>query len=58
MMSMNYLNFTKVMLSVGFLVRKRNSNKSDDGSLRYVTFECSLGEGGNRVGSTNTSLKP
>ncbi|XP_052169880.1 protein FAR1-RELATED SEQUENCE 4-like isoform X2 [Diospyros lotus] len=42
--------------NVGFPVRKRNSKKNDDGSLKYVTFACS--REGRRTSDTSSSLKP
>ncbi|CAI9784926.1 unnamed protein product [Fraxinus pennsylvanica] len=41
---------------VGFLVRKRNSKKGDDGIVRYITFTCS--REGLRNSGTNAVLKP
>ncbi|XP_022871612.1 protein FAR-RED IMPAIRED RESPONSE 1-like [Olea europaea var. sylvestris] len=41
--------------AVGFLVRKRNSKKGDDGIVRFVTFTCS--REGRRSSNTNSALK-
>ncbi|KAL2533727.1 Protein FAR1-RELATED SEQUENCE [Abeliophyllum distichum] len=41
---------------VGFLVRKRNSKKDDDGNVRYVTITCCRES--RRSSITSTSLKP
>lgn len=42
--------------TLGFLVRKRNSKKGDDGIIRYMKFTCN--REGRRNNNTNTALKP
>ncbi|XP_022844850.1 protein FAR1-RELATED SEQUENCE 5-like [Olea europaea var. sylvestris] len=42
--------------SIGFPVRKRNSKKGDDGTVRFVTFTCS--REGRRSSNTNSALRP
>ncbi|XP_022880776.1 protein FAR1-RELATED SEQUENCE 5-like [Olea europaea var. sylvestris] len=48
--------YKRYAYAVGFLVRKRNSKKGDDGVMRYVTFTCS--RKGRRNYATGGSLKP
>ncbi|XP_022862652.1 protein FAR-RED IMPAIRED RESPONSE 1-like [Olea europaea var. sylvestris] len=51
-----YEFYKRYAYEVGFLVRKRNSKKDDDGILQYVTLTCS--REGRRSGCTSSSLKP
>ncbi|XP_022880444.1 uncharacterized protein LOC111397674 [Olea europaea var. sylvestris] len=48
--------YKKYAYDVGFPVRKRNSQKDDNGIIRYVVFKCS--REGRRSSTTSGSLKP
>ncbi|XP_022888418.1 protein FAR-RED IMPAIRED RESPONSE 1-like isoform X1 [Olea europaea var. sylvestris] len=48
--------YKRYAYDVGFPVKKRNSKRGDDGTLRYVTFTCS--HEGRRSSNTGRSLKP
>ncbi|XP_022883643.1 protein FAR1-RELATED SEQUENCE 5-like [Olea europaea var. sylvestris] len=48
--------YKKYAYNVGFPVRERNSQKDDDGIVRYVVFTCS--REGRRSSTTSGSLKP
>ncbi|XP_022853902.1 protein FAR-RED IMPAIRED RESPONSE 1-like isoform X2 [Olea europaea var. sylvestris] len=48
--------YKRYAYDMGFLVRKRNSKRDNDGVLRYVTYVCS--RKGQKINNTSVSLKP